>query len=164
MDKKCEDFFNKVLEGIVSIREKDGFKGQDFALGDLVNKYFMEREAAAKDKLLAHTKEIASLYNKIDQAESNMASLRMRMNSLASKFFCFWPVFDRNSAKIKEMKLKESMAANDANEDEVCVFQYMSSKHRVDLAEKVQQYEEWVFYFELLLYFFGNFEPFEAIG
>ena len=93
MDKKCEDFFNKVLEGIVSIREKDGFKGQDFALGDLVNKYFMEREAATKDKLLAHTKEIATLYNKIDRAESNMATLRMRMNSLAGSFSLFWELF-----------------------------------------------------------------------
>ena len=40
------------------------------------------------------------------------------------------------------MKLKEAAAANDANEDEVCVFQYMSGKHRVELAEKVKKYEQ----------------------
>ena len=47
---------------------------------------------------------------------------------------------------LKEKEARPTVSDSDAktklpSEDEVCVFQYLYSKHRVDLAEKIEQYE-----------------------
>ena len=55
VDNKTEDFFNKVLEGVLSLRDMEQFKGAnkgaDLSLNDLINKFLMSREADVQDKV-----------------------------------------------------------------------------------------------------------------
>lgn len=51
-DKKIEDLFNKILEGIVSLRDKEQFAGKDYSLGMLVEKFLDIQEATQRETLL----------------------------------------------------------------------------------------------------------------
>ena len=51
-DKKIEDLFNKILEGIVSLRDKEQFAGKDYSLGTLVEKFLDIQEATQRETLL----------------------------------------------------------------------------------------------------------------
>jgi len=85
-DKKIEDLFNKILEGIVSLRDKEQFAGKDYSLGMLVEKFLDIQEATQRETLLEHRKDIQTKYEKLLEIEKKMSAAREKMTKHSSKF------------------------------------------------------------------------------
>merc|ERR1711970_807369 len=109
-DKKAEEFFNKILEGILTLKNSPKFQDKDYSLGDMVEQFIIIQEYIVKEKLLNHHKELAKKYELLADLELNLSKEKNNFKNIME------------SMDACEDRKKKAEAEN--TDDEACVYHY----------------------------------------